>query len=354
MSPWIYVWFLTFVAIVLMLDLGVFHRKIKEESVQEALLWTAFWVSLAMLFLPVVYFMYKYQWLGVGTVTDPVMKEILTPMKAVKVFLTGYLAEEALSLDNIFVIAVVLTFFQVPGKYQHRVLFWGIIGAVVLRGVMIGVGTKLVERFEFMNYIFGAVLVYTAIKMLRTEEEPEDMEQNWVVRWTRKLFPVTKELHGEKFFVRHSGKIMATPLFLVLVIVDFLDVVFAVDSIPAILSITGDPFLVFTSNIFAILGLRSLYFALAAMMKLFRYLKYSLVGLLGFLGVKMLLQRYIEHMAPSNKVFYWIDEHSITISLVVIVTLLGGGVVASLLIKEKVIPTKEENNHAHGNVPCGR
>lgn len=326
MSAWLYVFFLLFVAFMLFLDLKVFHRKAKEISVREALLWTLFWVSLAMLFLPVVYMLYDNNWFGVGTQPDPIQKQILSPLQACKTFLAGYLVEESLSLDNIFVIAVVLSFFGVPGKYQHRVLFWGILGAVVLRGIMIGIGSVLVKEFWWVTFIFGGILLFTAWKMLTSGEEEVDLEKNAGVRLARRFIPLTPTMHGERFFVIKDGKRYATPLFLALVVIESLDVVFAIDSIPAIFSMTGDPFLVFTSNIFAILGLRSLYFALAALLRVFHYLKYSLVALLAFLGVKMLISPYLHahgHHIP------------IGVSLGAIVGILCCGVIASLIVKPK-------------------
>ena len=312
----------------LVLDLGVFHRQAKEIHVKEALLWTAFWVSLAFCFIPVVYLLYKNHWFGVGTVMDPVNKEFLSPAKACVMFLSGYLMEESLSLDNVFVIAVVFSFFGVPGKYQHRTLFWGILGAVVLRGLMIFVGAHLVATFSWINYVFGAILLFTAYKLAHTGDEEIDLEKNVILRVARRLIPLSQQMHGEKFFVREAGRLVATPLILVLLIVESMDVVFAVDSIPAIFGITGDPFLVFTSNIFAILGLRSLYFALAALIKLFRCLKYSLVVLLSYLGLKMLLSHWTHEI-----------EHMHLISLGVIVLCLVGGVVASIITKEKEEPS---------------
>jgi tellurite resistance protein TerC len=257
-------------------------------------------------------------------------------------FLAGWLTEYSLSVDNLFVIALIFSYFKIPAKFQHRVLFWGIIGALVARGVMIFAGTALVSRFEWLLYLLGAFLVYTGVKMaLSNEDEERDFDKMLVVKLTRKIFPLTTELEGEHFFVRHAGKIAATPLLLVLVIIETTDVIFAVDSIPAIIGITRDEFIIFTSNVFAILGLRSLFFALAALMDKFHYLKYSLSFVLAFVGVKMLLEGVQHVRTLLGKVttipswLEWLPDHAIhvptAVSLGVIVASLTLGVVASLL-----------------------
>jgi len=261
--------FNVFVLIMLALDLGVFNRKAHVVSMKEALGWSAVWVSLALIFNVLVYY-----WLG--------------QQKALE-FFTGYLVEKALSVDNIFVFIMIFTYFQIPAQYQHKVLFWGIIGALLMRVIFIFAGVALIEKFHFTIYIFGAILLYTGYKMFKHNNAKIEPEHNPLIRFTRKYIPVTTELHGEKFFTRLSGKWHATPLFLVLLLIETTDLIFAVDSIPAILAITQDQFIVYTSNVFAILGLRSLYFALAGIVHRFWLLSYGLAVVLIFVGIKMLL-----------------------------------------------------------------
>ena len=308
--------FLTLIAFFLALDLGVFHKKNEIISAKSSLKWVGVWFVTAMLFNVAVYFGYEHHALGLGVSSGLRGKEAAT------FFFTGYLVEQSLSLDNIFVIALVFRYFQVPAEYQHRVLFWGILGAVVLRISMILAGAALIHTFKATTYVFGGILVFTALKMaLAKDEEEVNPEDSRVVKVVRKLLPISPERDGSNFFTVVDGVRMATPLLLVLVVVELTDVVFAVDSIPAIFGITTDPFLVFTSNIFAIMGLRSLYFALASMLMDFAYLKHSLVVVLGFVGIKMLIAGYV-HIAP------WI-------SLVVIVGVLGIGVLASVFVRKK-------------------
>ena len=303
--------FLAFFLTLLFLDLSVLHRESAELSVRQALFWTSVWVSVALSFTLVVYGLYEHRWLGfepgpgVGGGAD-----------AVVLFVTGYLLEWSLSVDNIFVIALIFAYLKIPALYQYRVLFWGIVGAIVLRGLMIATGTALLSHFDWMFYVFGAILLVSALRMLRDDDETPDFGASFPARLVRRFMPVTEELDRARFFVRRDGVLHATPLFVALVMVELTDVVFAVDSIPAILAVTRDPFLVFTSNAFAILGLRSLYFAVAGLMVMFRYLKYSLVLILAFVGVKMLL---VSHFHVPNLV-----------SLGIIVGTLTGGVVASL------------------------
>ena len=257
----------------LVLDLTVFHRSAHIIKFKEALGWSIFWISLAAAFAVIVYF-----WRGKTTALD---------------FTTGYLIEESLSVDNLFVFLLIFKFFKVPGDYQHKVLFWGIIGALVMRFVFILAGVSLINRFHWIIYIFGAFLVYTGIKLFQQGESDVRPEHNPVLRVFRKFMPVTKDYEGGKFFVRHRG-LYATPLFLVLIVIETTDVVFAADSIPAVLAITRDPFIVYTSNVFAILGLRSLYFALAGMMEVFHYLHYGLAIILSFIGLKMLVSNFYD------------------------------------------------------------
>lgn len=265
----IYVWFgfIAFVIIILALDLGVFHRKSHEVKIKEALIWSAVWISLAFVFnFCIYYFMGKE--------------------KALE-FLTGYLIEKSLSIDNLFVFIMLFTFFDVKPKYQHKVLFWGILGALVLRAIFIFAGVALISKFHWIIYIFGAFLVFTGIKMLFHKDEKIEPHKNPLVRLFKKFFPVTEQMHESKFFVKINAKTFATPLFIVLLVVEFTDLIFAVDSIPAILAISNDTFIIFTSNVFAILGLRALYFALAGITKYFYYLKYGLAAILVFIGIKM-------------------------------------------------------------------
>ena len=312
MTIWLYIGFIVVVLGLLGFDLGVLNRRAHVVSVREAALWMLMWVSLALGFNVAVYFMYEHHWLGIGQSIG----ESLNGSDAALKFFTGYLIEESLSLDNMFVIALIFTYFAVPAMYQHRVLYWGILGAIVMRGAMIGAGTVLIRQFSWMIYVFGAILLLTAVKLLMTRSDNIEPERNPLVRLARRFYPVSAGFEREKFFTRVNGRRAVTPLFLVLLVVESTDLLFAVDSIPAIFAVTQDPFLIFTSNVFAILGLRSLYFVLAAVMNLFRYLKSSLVFVLAFVGVKMLLQ----HHYPIPTAF----------SLSVVAAILAVGVVASL------------------------
>ena len=259
--------FNAFVLGMLAIDLGVFHRKSHEVSVKEALTWTSVWIALAMLFNLFIYYYFDKE-------------------KAVE-FFTGYLIEKSLSIDNIFVIIMIFSYFKVPTAYQHKVLFWGILGALVMRVIFILVGVELIHRFHWLIYIFGGFLVFTGIKMLSSNGAKFDPEKNPLVKLARKIFPFTSNFEGDKFFVRRNSALWATPLFLVVILIEATDLIFAVDSIPAILAISDDSFIVYTSNVFAILGLRSLYFVLAGIEKYFRYLKDGLSTILIFVGVKM-------------------------------------------------------------------
>lgn len=300
---------------VLVLDLSVLHRESRAMSVRQALGWTVVWVIVAMSFGALVYGVYEYHWFGWRT--EP---GAASGSEAWLQYVTGYLLEWSLSVDNIFVIAVIFTFMRIPVQFQYRVLFWGIVGAIVLRGVMIAAGAALIHAFDWMFYVFGAVLLFSAARMLKSDDE-FDPSTSVLVRLARRVYPVTDQLDGDRFFTHVSGARAATPLFVTLLLVDFADVVFAVDSIPAIFAVTQDPFIVFTSNAFAILGLRALYFAIAGLMVMFRYIKYSLVGILAFVGVKMMLHHHfqIPHL--------W--------SLGTIVAFLALGVVASLWVSKR-------------------
>ena len=269
-----WVGFNAFILSMLAFDLGFINKNEKTITFKESIAWVAFWSSLALAFNGLVYY-----WFG--------------PQKAFE-FLTGYVIEWSLSVDNLFVFIVIFNYFNVPRQYQYRVLFWGILGALILRGTFIVIGVSLFVKFAWMVYIFGGILVFTGVKMLfQNDEDDPKLDRNIFVRLCKKVFPVTEEYHGKNFFIRHHKKWLATPLFVVLVVVDFTDLVFAVDSIPAVLSISSDPFIVYTSNVFAILGLRALFFALSGMMDVFRYLKYGLAIILTFVGVKMLISHYV-------------------------------------------------------------
>jgi tellurite resistance protein TerC len=294
LSLWI--GFNLFILAMLALDLGVFHRKAHEVSFKEAATWSAVWVALALVFNVGV-----WHWFGAEKGTQ---------------FLTGYLIEKSLSVDNIFVFALIFSYFAVPALYQHRVLFWGILGALVMRAIFIAAGATLIAKFHWIIYVFGAFLILTGLKMAFTPQKGLEPDKNPVLRLVRRLIPVTDRYHGQKFFVRENGARLATPLFLVLVLVETTDLIFAVDSIPAIFAITTDPFIVYTSNVFAILGLRSLYFLLAGVMHKFEYLKLGLAAVLVFVGTKMAL----------------VDVYKIpsAVSLAVVGTLLAISIAASL------------------------
>lgn len=301
-SLWPWVGFNLFVLAMLALDLGVFHRKAHVVTFRESLTWTGVWITLALVFNVGIY-------------------HFLGPQKGLE-FFTGYVIEKSLSVDNIFVFALLFSYFSVPKLYQHKVLFWGIIGALIMRATMIFLGVALIERFSWVIYLFGLFLIFTGIKMIFKNEEEIHPERNPLIRWFKKLMPVTPEYREDRFFVRESGVLMATPLFVVLLMVEFTDLIFAVDSIPAIFAVTRDPFIVYTSNVFAILGLRSLYFALAGIMDKFHYLKIGLGIVLSFVGVKMLLG----HTA------WKIDTG---VSLIVILGVLALSMVASLIWAKK-------------------
>lgn len=262
----------------LLIDLVVFHGKDHEESIREALIWTGVWITLALIFGIGVYY-----YMGSKTALD---------------YYTGYLIEKSLSVDNIFVFLLVFSYFQVPPKYQHKVLFWGIFGALVMRFLFIFVGVALLEQFHWIIYVFGGFLVFTGIKLAMEKDKEVHPERNPVLKLTRKIFPTTKRYYGSQFFIYRMGKLIATPLFVVLVVIETTDLVFALDSIPAILAITRDEFIVYSSNAFAILGLRALYFAVSGIMRLFHYLHYGLSLILVFVGIKMLLSEFYHIPTP--------------------------------------------------------
>jgi tellurite resistance protein TerC len=309
-SVWFYVGFTAFVLAMLALDLGVVHRKAHVVRPKEAGMWVAIWMTLAFGFAAILYL-----WRG---------------SESSLLFVTGYLIEQSLSVDNLFVIVMIFSYFSVPAKYQHRILFWGILGALVMRGIFIGVGTILISRFSWIMYIFGGFLIFTGIRMAFEQDEEFDAEKNIVMRTARRFLRVTNQYDEQRFFTVENGVKVATPLLLVLIMVEFTDLVFAVDSIPAIFAVTTDPFLVYTSNVFAILGLRSMYFLLSGIVHKFVYLKYGLSAILTFVGTKMVIVD-----------FYHVP---LLVSLAVIVVTLAVSIVTSLLYPRKAAeaphPTK--------------
>lgn len=303
MTTEIYFWigFILFIMLMLGIDLGIFHRKTHAVSFKESLAWTVVWVGLAMLFSAIVYF-----WKG--------------PEKSIE-FLTGYIIELSLSVDNLFVFILIFSYFQVPIHYQHKVLFYGILGALVMRVIFIFAGVALLTKFHWIIYVLGAVIIFSGLKMLFQKDKKIEPDKNPVIRFVKKMLPVTHEYHGDKFFVKiQKGVLAATPLFIVLVFVEIADLIFAVDSIPAILAITTDTFIVFTSNVFAILGLRSLYFALAGMINLFRFLHIGLATILIFIGLKM--------------VFSEVYDIPIEYALITVLSILLTSIAASLILKK--------------------
>ncbi|MEX0677317.1 MAG: TerC family protein [Pirellulales bacterium] len=319
---WHWLAFGVFVVILLVLDLFVFHRKSREPTLRESATWTLIWAALALGFNGLV-----WAWRGSHIGIQ---------------FLTGYLVEWSLSMDNVFVFAVIFSFFGVPLRYQYRVLFWGILGAIVMRLTFILAGAALLERFAWVMPCFGLFLMYTAVKLVGHKGAEVNPEKNLLMRVARRLFPVARENHGQRFFALEAGRFCITPLFLVLLVVESTDVLFAVDSVPAIFGITQDKFTVFTSNIFAILGLRALYFLLAGVMGLFRYLDYGLAAVLAFVGIKMIGE-------------YWLGHHLFepAVALVIIVALLGISIVASIIANRKV-PAAPPAEALQGTGPAER
>lgn len=299
-----YVWWTLFGVItigLLALDIGVFNRKAHEVSLKESLWWSLFWTVIALIFMIVVYYS--------------------NGSEGAMLYLTAYVVERALSMDNLFVFLLIFTYFQVPDKYQHRILFWGIIGALAMRFIFIFAGIVLINKFHWILYVFGVILIYSGIKMLGDDDEEMDPEKNPVLKLFRKIMPVAENYRGGRFFIKQDLKWFATPMFVVLIVIETSDVIFAVDSIPAVLSISQDTFIVYTSNIMAILGLRALYFALAGIMKIFRFLNYGLAVILSFVGVKMLVSGFF-HISTS-------------ISLLVICGVLTFSIMASIFFPEE-------------------
>jgi tellurite resistance protein TerC len=303
----VWFWFTLVVLALLAVDLGLFHRKAHVVPLKEAAIWTAVWFSLAMSFN-----LAMLLWQG--------------PEKALE-FFTGYVVELSLSVDNMFVFALIFNYFGVPSPYHHRVLFWGILGALIMRAGFIAAGTALLENFQWAFFLFGAFLIFTGIRLAFQRHESVNIERNLLVRLVRRLFPISSQYEGQHFFVRRGGKLLATPLLLVLVAVESTDLIFAIDSVPAVFAVTRDPFIVYTSNVFAILGLRSLYFLLAGVLYKFHYLKLALAGVLTFVGIKMVVED-----------FYHID---ILVSLLVILIFLGTAMLASW-IRARRLPAQTQ------------
>jgi tellurite resistance protein TerC len=360
----LYLGFIAFVLGLLALDLGVFHRKPSVESVRGALAWSAGWISLGLAFSGLVYLGYHHGWMGLGTHVDATSTpQVLADgtvifndgADAALKYVTGFVVEKSLAVDNIFVIAMIFSSFKVPALYQHRVLFWGIVGALAMRGAMIAIGSALLARFSWVMYVFGGFLVLTGVRMLFSPPGGHDLEDNRALRVLRRLVPTTERYHGLHFFVRagsrhaaeaatpgaapevdrivagaRKGALLATPLLLALFMVELTDVVFAVDSIPAVFAITSDPFLVFTSNVFAILGLRSLYFALAGMIDRFHHLATALAIVLMLVGTKMLVHGWLRDLLGPRYNLYMLGA---------ILAIIAGGVVASLARPRAATPT---------------
>ena len=307
--PWVS--FSIFVIVMLALDLGVFHRNAHEVKFKESLIWSGVWISLALLFNVIIYF-----WHGPKTALE---------------FLTGYLIEESLSVDNLFVFLMLFSYFSVPPLYQHRVLFWGIVGALIMRAIFIAAGITLIHKFYWLMYILGAFLIITGIRMASRKDKEIHPERNPVLKLLKRFVPVTHHYENGRFFIKKGAQHFATPLFVVLIVVETTDIIFALDSVPAILAITTDPFIVYTSNVFAILGLRSLYFALAGMMRLFHYLNYGLSVILAFVGMKMLISG--------------IYKIPIGIALAVVASVLIISVLASITFPRKTSPELPPESH---------
>jgi tellurite resistance protein TerC len=308
MHTWFWIAFNAVILLLLFLDLTVVSRKHRQVPFKQALLMSAFWIGLALAFA-----VFVHQWFGATKSLE---------------FITGYLLEEALSVDNLFVFILLFAYFKVPPEEEKAVLFWGIIGALIMRGIFIVAGVALVQRFHWILYVFGVFLIWTGFQLMRGGDEEKDPSRNIVLKFCRRFLPLTDSYEGKSFFVRREGRILATPLFVVLLVVETTDILFATDSIPAILAITRDPFIVYTSNVFAILGLRSMYFALAGMMKLFHYLNYGLSVVLMFIGAKMLLPE--KYHVPT-----WA-------ALVVVAGVLALSVLASVLFPKREEPNSEE------------
>ncbi|MCO6495202.1 MAG: TerC family protein [Bacteroidetes bacterium] len=307
--------FIAIIIVALALDLGIFNRKPHEISTKEAAIWTSVWVTCAILFSGIIYLSFANHWISNPT--------NLTPTNAVLKYVTGYLIELSLSVDNIFIIALIFSSFAIPKKYQHEVLFYGVLGAIVFRAIMIVFGVALITKFTWMIYVFGVFLILTSLRMLLSHNKPKDPHDSRIYKWIRKVYPVSRKVYNDHFFIKRNGIKFATPLFVTLVIIELTDILFALDSIPAILAITADPFIVFSSNILAIMGLRSMFFLIVGALDKFKYISYSLVVILAFVGVKMLISHHVN--IPE-----WL-------SLGVIVFSLAGGMIASKYANTKAV-----------------
>ena len=320
-----YLGFLVLVFVLLALDLGVFHRKAHAVSIREAASWSVVWVTLALLF-NVAFFVYM-RWhfpLDARLMAVPGFDPLLAARETALEFLAGYVVEYSLSIDNIFVFVIVFRYFSIPREHQHRILYWGILGALIMRGALILAGAAAVARFHWLLYVFGAFLVYTGLHLLWKDPAPPAPDRNPAVRLASRIFPIARELHAQHFFVRLEGRLHATPLFLVLLVVETTDLLFAFDSIPAVFGVTHDSFIIYTSNVFAILGLRAMYFLLAAIIPSFRFLNYGLSTVLVFIGLRMLVEKWI--------------EIPIGVALSIVVGILAVAVAASLIPARRVNP----------------
>jgi tellurite resistance protein TerC len=322
---WLYLAFITFVLFVLALDLGVFHKKAHEVSVKEASIWTAIWISLALVFNVLFYYFARWKFTtDERYLSIPGFDPLLQAKNSALEFLTGFVVEKTLAIDNIFVFAVVFTYFAIPKVYQHRILFWGILGALFFRAIFVAIGSVLMS-YHWVIVFFGGLLILTGIKMFFAGDEQKDLSQNALIRLLKKVFKIHPQIEGDKFFIKKDGVKYATPLFLSLIFLELSDIIFAIDSVPAIFALTKEPLIVFTSNIFAILGLRSMYFMLSGVMDKFQFIKYGLASVLIFVGLKMV---YLNQLFDGKFPITW--------SLLIIALLIGSSIGASLVFKPKL------------------
>ena len=324
---WLYLSFVAFVFLMLALDLGVFHKKVHEVSVKEATIWTVVWITSALVFNLLFFYYSNYKFENISNFYELYGVTPYDKSKQLGLeFLTGFIVEKTLAIDNIFVFAIVFSYFAIPKMYQHRILFWGIIGALIFRGLFIAVGTYLMQ-YKFIVIIFGVLLILTGIKMLVKKEE-ENISENFIIKWAKKFLNIHPKIEGQNFVIMKNGKRFVTPLFMALLFIEVTDIIFAVDSVPAIFSITKEPFIVFTSNIFAILGLRSMYFMLIGVLDKFKLIKYGLAGVLVFVGLKMV---YLNELFDGKFPVTW--------SLAIIATIILSSVLASLVYDKKADPS---------------
>ena len=317
--------FILLIILLVLIDLGLLNRRASAVTLSKALIWATAWISISLAFTAVVYDGYENHRFGLGTVPDAVDGRVNDGASAAGKYLTGYVLEKALSVDNLFVIAVIFRFLAIPAEHQHRVLFWGVFGAMALRGLMIGIGVELVAHHHWVLYIFGAFLLFTGLRLLAAREKPPDPAHNLVMRIARRILPFTPRRHGKHLMAREAGRLVLTPLALALILIETSDLMFATDSIPAVFAVTADPLLVFTSNIFAVLGLRTLYFALAGLMQRFHYLKFSLALILVVVGVKIIASRWLKEAVGPYAVLYLLGAVGL---------LLTAGITASLVLPQ--------------------